>query len=102
MEWNTQVTIGEENGTGEPVVEGYVFGAGKGLKTHGYAALVRGNPTVTIQGNAKIKKSVYGGGEIASVARYKVASTAEEAAALKEAQRQAEAERKAAVLHAHT
>ena len=81
VEWNTQVTIGEENGTGEPVVEGYVFGAGKGLKTHGYAALVRGNPTVTIQGNAKIKKSVYGGGEIASVARYKVASTAEEAAA---------------------
>ena len=80
VEWNTQVTIGEENGTGEPVVEGYVFGAGKGLKTHGYAALVRGNPTVTIQGNAKIKKSVYGGGEIASVARYKVASTAEEAA----------------------
>ena len=81
VEWNTQVTIGEENGTGEPVVEGYVFGAGKGLKTHGYAALVRGNPTVTIQGNAKIKKSVYGGGEIASVARYKVAETAEEAAA---------------------
>lgn len=80
VEWNTQVTIGEENGTGEPVVEGYVFGAGKGLKTHGYAALVRGNPTVTIQGNAKIKKSVYGGGEIASVARYKVATTAEEAA----------------------
>ena len=80
VEWNTQVRIGEENGTGEPVVEGYVFGAGKGLKTHGYAALVRGNPTVTIQGNAKIKKSVYGGGEIASVARYKVASTAEEAA----------------------
>ena len=80
VEWNTQVTIGEENGTGEPVVEGYVFGAGKGLKTHGYAALVRGNPTVIIQGNAKIKKSVYGGGEIASVARYKVASTAEEAA----------------------
>ena len=31
VEWNTQVTIGEENGTGEPVVEGYVFGAGKGL-----------------------------------------------------------------------
>ena len=80
VEWNTQVTIGEENGTGEPVVEGYVFGAGKGLKTHGYAALVRGNPTVIIQGNAKIKKSVYGGGEIASVARYKVATTAEEAA----------------------
>ena len=79
VEWNTQVKIGED-GTGEPVIMGNVFGAGKGLKTHGYAALVRGNPTVTIQGNAKIKKSVYGGGEIASVARYKVASTAEEAA----------------------
>ena len=81
VEWNTQVTIGEENGTGTPVINGCVYGAGKGLKTHGYAALVRGNPTVTIQGNAKIKKSVYGGGEIASVARYKVATTAEEAAA---------------------
>ena len=80
VEWNTQVKIGED-GTGEPVIMGNVFGAGKGLKTHGYAALVRGNPTVTIQGNAKIKKSVYGGGEIASVARYKVAETAEEAAA---------------------
>lgn len=80
VEWNTQVTIGEENGTGTPVINGCVYGAGKGLKTHGYAALVRGNPTVTIQGNAKIKKSVYGGGEIASVARYKVATTAEEAA----------------------
>ena len=79
VEWNTQVKIGED-GTGEPVIKGYVFGAGKGLKTHGYAALVRGNPTVTIQGNAKIKKSVYGGGEIASVARYKVATTAAEAA----------------------
>ena len=79
VEWNTQVKIGED-GTGEPVIMGNVFGAGKGLKTHGYAALVRGNPTVTILGNAKIKKSVYGGGEIASVARYNVASTAEEAA----------------------
>ena len=78
VEWNTQVTIGE--GTGEPVIMGNVFGAGKGLKTHGYAALVRGNPTVTILGNAKIKKNVYGGGEIASVARYNVATTAEEAA----------------------
>ena len=78
VEWNTQVKIGED-GTGEPVIMGNVFGAGKGLKTHGYAALVRGNPTVTIQGNAKIKKSVYGGGEIASVARYKVAETQAEA-----------------------
>lgn len=79
VEKNTVVTIGigegvdtEGTATSAPVVKGNVFGAGKGLETHGYAALVRGNPTVTIQGNAKVLKSVYGGGEIASVARYDV------------------------------
>ena len=78
VEKNTMVTIGQGDGissgtpTSAPVVKGNVFGAGKGLETHGYAALVRGNPTVTIQGNAKVLKSVYGGGEIASVARYDV------------------------------
>ena len=79
VEKNTVVTIGlgegvdtEGTATSAPVVKGNVFGAGKGLETHGYAALVRGNPTVTIQGNAKVLKSVYGGGEIASVARYQV------------------------------
>ena len=79
VEKNTVVTIGlgegvatEGTATSAPVVTGNVFGAGKGLETHGYAALVRGNPTVTIQGNAKVLKSVYGGGEIASVARYDV------------------------------
>jgi len=79
VEKNTVVNIGYGDGTAsyddatsKPVVKGNVFGAGKGLETHGYAALVRGNPTVTIQGNAKVLKSVYGGGEIASVARYQV------------------------------
>lgn len=78
VEKNTVVTIGIGEGvatgtaTSAPVVKGNVFGAGKGLETHGYAALVRGNPTVTIQGNAKVLHSVYGGGEIASVARYQV------------------------------
>ena len=70
VEQNTVVTIGLETGVSTPVVEGYVFGAGKGLETHGYAALVRGNPTVTIQGDAEVGKSVYGGGEIASVGSF--------------------------------
>ena len=33
---------------------------------------MRGNSTVIVQGNAKVRGSVYGGGEIASVARYKI------------------------------
>ena len=74
VEMNTAVTIGIEGGTvtSTPRIKGNVFGAGKGLETHGYAALVRGNPIVTIQGNAKVDSCVYGGGEIASVARYQV------------------------------
>ena len=88
VEKNTVVTIGIGDGvapdgtpTSAPEIKGSVFGGGKGKETHGYAALVRGNPTVVIQGNAKVGHSVYGGGEIASVARYKVAKTNEEAAA---------------------
>ena len=78
VEKNTMVTIGlaaadvPEGLTSSPVIEGSVFGGGKGKETHGYAALVRGNPTVIIQGNAKVGHNVYGGGEIASVARYQV------------------------------
>ena len=78
VEMNTVVEIGYGNGGSEtksPIIEGNVFGAGKGVKTHGYSALVRGNPHVTIQGDTWVKKSVYGGGEIASVARYKVAQS---------------------------
>ena len=82
VEKNTAVMIGlQGNENSAPIIKGNVFGGGKGKETHGYSALVRGNPTVIVQGNAKIKKSVYGGGEIASVARYKVAETDEEAAA---------------------
>lgn len=78
VEKNTEVTIGFGTGvltgspSSKPVIEGSVFGAGAGVKTHGYSALVRGNSTVTVQGNAWVKKSVYGGGEIASVGRYNV------------------------------
>jgi len=76
VEKNTAVTIGtgdgEASGTANPIIMGSVFGGGAGEEEHGYAALVRGNPTVTIQGNAKVRHSVYGGGEIASVARYNV------------------------------
>ncbi len=71
VEKNTMVTIGVE-ANDAPVIYGDVFGAGQGVETHGYSALVRGNPTVIIQGKAQVKGSVYGGGEIASVARYKV------------------------------
>ena len=72
VEWNTQVRIGVGTGEGTfaPVIYGSVFGAGKGLETHGYSALVRGNSTVTIQGNAKVGYNVYGGGEMSTVGRY--------------------------------
>ena len=73
VEKNTVVTIGlEGNTTNELIIGGSVFGAGKGVPTHGYSALVRGNSTVTVQGKAKVRGSVYGGGEIASVGRYTV------------------------------
>ena len=74
VERNTIVTIGTENNTSlTPIVKGNVFGAGKGVETHGYSALVRGNSTVTIQGKAAVWHNVYGGGEKASVGRYYVA-----------------------------
>ena len=85
VESNTVVTIGPDSGDDEPEINGSVFGAGKGLDTHGYSALVRGNPVVTIQGKAKVTGTldnssnlvegtgnVYGGGEIASVGKHKV------------------------------
>ena len=71
VEKNTVVIIGiEGDDNSKPVIKGDVFGAGEGLPTHGYSALVRGNSSVTVQGGAKVKKSVYGGGEIATVGRY--------------------------------
>ena len=89
VEKNTVVTIGATPEEGEtsantkfkPTIHGTVFGAGKGVATHGYSALVRGNSTVTIQGFAKVERSVYGGGEKASIGRYHVAQDAAEAAA---------------------
>ena len=80
VEKNTAVIIGVTPKEGEtiantkfkPTIYGNVFGAGKGVPTHGYSALVRGNSNVTIQGFAKIGQNVYGGGEIASVGRYNV------------------------------
>ena len=76
VEWNTQVEIGVGTGDGPfaPEINGSVFGAGKGKETHGYGALVRGNSSVTIQGNAKVRENVYGGGEQATVGRYWVKS----------------------------
>ena len=77
VEENTAVTIGiEGDNTSAPVVNGEVYGAGKGVHTHGYAALVRGNTHVYVQGHAKVGQSVYGGGEIASVGRYNIANAA--------------------------
>ena len=75
VEDDAKVTIGVPDQTGEtkaPVIVGNVFGAGAGLATHGYSALVRGNAAVTVQGTAQIGGSVYGGGEIASVGRFHV------------------------------
>ena len=72
VETDTKVEIGSETGEGTfaPSITGSVFGGGAGLETHGYSALVRGNTTVTIEGNAHVGNSVYGGGEIASVGKY--------------------------------
>ena len=53
-------------------IKGGVFGAGAGVATHGYSALLRGNTTVTVQGKAKVGMNVYGGGENASVGRFRV------------------------------
>ena len=78
VENNTVVTIGTANGTDEPEIKGNVFAAGAGTKTHGYSALVRGTSSATIQGKAKVLKNVYGGGEEASVGRYKVKTPANE------------------------
>ena len=77
VEWNTVVTIGLPMGEGEtsaPIIRGNVFGAGKGVEPFGYAALVRGNTFVTVQADAKVGHSIYGGGEIASVGKYTIAS----------------------------
>ena len=70
VEYDTEVTIGPESGTGTPKINRSVFGAGAGVGTHGYSALVRRNTKVTIQSKAEIGHSVYGGGEIASVGKY--------------------------------
>lgn len=75
VEKNSTVTIGFETGTSSPNIKGSVYGAGSGVTTHGYSALVRGNSEVTVQGNAKVDGSVYGGGETASVGRYNIATT---------------------------
>ena len=59
-----------EDATSAPEIVGSVFGAGAGVDTHGYSALVRNNSAVTVQGSAKVRTSVYGGGQIATVGRY--------------------------------
>ena len=49
VERNAKVTIGDEDNAGSaPIVKGSVFGAGAGLVTHGYSALVRGTSSVTV------------------------------------------------------
>ena len=77
VENDTQVTLGTESDG--PTIGGSVFGAGAGILTHGYSALVRGNATVTVQGNTEVKGSVYGGGEMATVGKYNIAKTSQEA-----------------------
>ena len=74
VDQNTVVAIGSGEGSSggdaAPDIKGNVYGAGAGVDTHGYSALVRGNTTVTVEGNAKVQKNVYGGGEIAAVGKY--------------------------------
>ena len=74
VETNTAVTIGvapsSDEDKSDPTIVGNVFGAGKGLATHGYSALVRGNTTVLVQQESKVGHTVYGGGEIATVGKY--------------------------------
>ena len=78
VEHNTEVTIGladadiPSGGSSAPIIKGNVFGAGAGVNTHGYSALVRGHSTVTVQADSKVLGSVYGGGELASVGKYRV------------------------------
>ena len=74
---DTEVTVGVEGEVAndskfKPEIVGNVFGAGQGVETHGYSGLTRGNSTVIIQGLAKVKGSVYGGGEKATVGQYNV------------------------------
>ena len=71
---DTKVTIGSATGSDALTITGSVFGAGAGLETHGYSALVRGNSAVTVQGIARVGGSVYGGGETASVGRFSLDS----------------------------
>lgn len=73
VENDTEVKIGDGVGgsdTPTPNIHGNIFGAGKGLNTHGYSALVRGNSKVTVEGDSRVLGSIYGGGEISSVGRY--------------------------------
>ena len=83
VEYDTKVTIGFGDGTSgatkSPVIEGYVYGAGQGVSTHGYSGLVRGNSTVTIAGDSWVKHSVYGAGKLASLGRYNIAKDEDEA-----------------------
>ena len=72
VEDDTKVIIGTAGGSDEPDIKGSVYGAGAGLETHGYSALVRGNSIVTVQGKAKVGGSVFGGGETASLGRFKL------------------------------
>ena len=74
VETDSKVKIGSGDGTvggaSAPTITGSVFGGGAGVETHGYSALVRGNTYVTVEGNARVGHSVYGGGKIASVGKY--------------------------------
>ena len=76
VEYHSIVTIGLTPKAGvpssAPEVLGNVFGGGQGVETHGYSALLRGNTTVTVQQHAKVRKSVYGGGEISTIGRFYV------------------------------
>ena len=72
VEDDSKVIIGTADGSDTPDIKGNVFGAGKGMATRGYSALVRGNSIVTVQGSAQVGGNVFGGGEEASLGRFEL------------------------------
>ncbi len=56
------LVFGASEASAQVVVEGNVFGGGKGS-----SAVVTGNPQVTLSGDAQVSGNVFGGGDAAAV-----------------------------------
>ena len=73
VDGNTKVIMQKTNS----VVEGTIYGAGKGVATNPEAALVTKNTLVTMTGG-QVQRSIYGGGELSSVGTFTEKYTSEE------------------------